>query len=60
VKWTFLKFQNRYKSFVCDEENNFLELVRYIHINPLRAGRVEDLNELAMYPWSGPAVIAGN
>ncbi len=31
-------FQNRYKSIVCEEETYFLELVRYIHLNPLRAG----------------------
>jgi len=31
-------FQNRYKSVVCEEEPYFLELVRYIHLNPLRAG----------------------
>jgi REP element-mobilizing transposase RayT len=43
-------FQNRYKSFVCEEEVYFLELVRYIHLNPLRAGRVVDLDALAMYP----------
>lgn len=53
-------FQNRYKSFVCEEESYFLELVRYIHLNPLRAGRVEDLTELAVYPWCGHAVVLGN
>ncbi|MBI5017160.1 MAG: transposase [Deltaproteobacteria bacterium] len=31
-------FQNRYKSVVCDEEPYLLELVRYIHLNPLRVG----------------------
>jgi REP element-mobilizing transposase RayT len=30
-------FQDRYKSIVCDEDNYFTELVRYIHLNPLRA-----------------------
>jgi REP element-mobilizing transposase RayT len=30
-------FQNRYKSIVCEEETYFLELVRYLHLNPLRA-----------------------
>ncbi|CAB1060230.1 hypothetical protein D1BOALGB6SA_4995, partial [Olavius sp. associated proteobacterium Delta 1] len=30
-------FQNRYKSIVCDEDAYFTELVRYIHLNPLRA-----------------------
>ena len=30
-------FQNRYKSVVCEEEAYLLELVRYIHLNPLRS-----------------------
>jgi REP element-mobilizing transposase RayT len=30
-------FQNRYKSFVCKVDAYQLELVRYIHLNPLRA-----------------------
>ena len=30
-------FQNRFKSIVCEEEAYFLELVRYLHLNPLRA-----------------------
>jgi len=30
-------FQNRYKSIVCEEDVYFMELVRYIHLNPLRA-----------------------
>ena len=30
-------FQNRYKSFLCEEEVYLKELVRYIHLNPLRA-----------------------
>ena len=33
-------FQNRYKSVVCEEEPYFLELIRYLHLNPLRAGIV--------------------
>jgi len=40
-------FQNRYKSIICQEEHYLLELVRYIHLNPLRAGRVTSLDELA-------------
>ncbi|MFZ3048908.1 MAG: hypothetical protein WA151_23575 [Desulfatirhabdiaceae bacterium] len=31
--------QNRYKSILCQEDPYLLELVRYIHLNPLRAGR---------------------
>lgn len=53
-------FQNRYKSIVCDEDAYLLELVRYIHLNPLRAGLVADLAALDNYPWSGHAVIVGN
>jgi REP element-mobilizing transposase RayT len=36
-------FQNRYKSIVCDGERYFTELVRYIHLNPLRVKLVADL-----------------
>ena len=53
-------FQNRYKSILCEEEPYLLELVRYIHLNPLRAGLVKDLDELERYPWSGHGVLLGN
>ena len=36
-----------------------LELVRYVHLNPLRARVVTDLPGLARYPWSGHAVLLG-
>lgn len=52
-------FQNRYKSVVCEEDAYFLELVRYIHLNPLRAGIVASLDELDRYPWCGHSVIVG-
>ena len=32
--------QDRYKSFLCEKEPYFLELVRYTHLTPLRAGIV--------------------
>ncbi|MDD2366028.1 MAG: transposase [Desulfuromonadaceae bacterium] len=53
-------FQNRYKSIVCEEETYLLELVRYIHLNPLRAGMVASLEELDQFPWSGHSVLLGN
>jgi len=53
-------FQNRYKSIVCEEDAYLLELIRYIHLNPLRAGLVKSLDELAIYPWSGHGVLLGN
>ncbi len=51
--------QNRYKSIVCEEEPYFLELVRYLHLNPLRAKVVPDLRALAHYPYSGHAALLG-
>ena len=36
-------FQNRYKSIICDEDAYFTQLVRYIHLNPLRAKLVKSL-----------------
>lgn len=53
-------FQNRYKSIVCEEEPYLLELIRYIHLNPLRAGLVKDLEALERYPWCGHAVLLGH
>jgi REP element-mobilizing transposase RayT len=53
-------FHNRYRSIVCDEDPYFQELVRYIHLNPLRAGLVKDVLELNQFPWSGHAVIMGS
>ncbi len=46
-------FQNRYKSIVCDRDSYLLELIRYIHLNPIRAGVVSDLESLASYRWCG-------
>jgi len=52
-------FQNRFKSILCQEDSYLLELVRYIHLNPLRAGLVGDLNELGRYAYSGHSVLMG-
>lgn len=52
-------FQNRYKSILCQENLYFMELVRYIHLNPLRAKIVSDLKELQEFPYCGHGVIMG-
>ena len=52
-------FQNRYKSILCQEDTYLLELVRYIHLNPLRAKLVIDMDALGKYPFSGHGVIMG-
>jgi putative transposase len=52
-------FQNRYKSIVCEEDPYFKELVRYIHLNPVRAKLVDSLGKLERYPWCGHGVVLG-
>jgi putative transposase len=53
-------FQNRYKSILCQENTYLLELVRYIHLNPLRGKLVKDINQLDKYPYCGHSTILGN
>jgi putative transposase len=53
-------FQNRYKSILCQENTYLLELVRYIHLNPLRGKLVKDINQLDKYPYCGHSAIIGN
>jgi len=52
-------FENRYKSILCDEDNYLLALIRYIHLNPVRAGIVATMSELDRYPWSGHRAVVG-
>lgn len=57
-RWGHL-FQNRYKSILCQEETYLLELIRYIHLNPLRAGVVDSLKALDRYPYAGHSALMG-
>ena len=52
-------FQNRYKSILCEDDPYLLELTRYIHLNPLRAGIVKNAKELKEYQWCGHSAITG-
>ena len=52
-------FQNRYKSILCEQEPYLLELVRYIHLNPLRGKQVRNLDELDRYPFAGHRALMG-
>ena len=52
-------FQNRYKSILCQEDAYLLELVRYIHLNPLRARLVEHMKGLDSYPYGGHRALMG-
>ena len=49
-------FQGRYKAILVDAENYLLELVRYIHLNPVRAKLVTFPHE---YKWSSHNVYLG-
>jgi hypothetical protein len=52
-------FQNRYKSIICQEDTYLKELVRYIHLNPLRKRLVPGMEELKKYPWTGHSALMG-
>ncbi len=52
-------FQNRCKSIICQENSYLKELVRYIHLNPMRAGIISGLKELNRYPYCGHIVLTG-
>lgn len=48
--------QGRYKALLVDAESYLLELTRYIHLNPVRAGMVRDPAE---YWWSSHRAYLG-
>lgn len=50
-------FQGRYKAILCDKESYLLELIRYLHLNPVRARMVRDPED---YPWSSHRVYLGD
>ena len=49
-------FQGRYKAILCDRDEYLLALVRYIHLNPVRAGIVR---EASKYQWSSHRAYLG-
>ncbi len=52
-------FQNRYKSILCDADSYLLELVRTIHLNPIKAEIVKSLSQLDRYHWTGHVGLLG-
>lgn len=50
-------FQGRYKALLCETDEYLITLVRYVHLNPVRAGLVKRAED---YPYSGHrAYLAG-
>jgi REP element-mobilizing transposase RayT len=52
-------FQNRYKSVVVEGEPYLRELVRYLHLNALRAKGIPDLRTRDRYPWTRHSAVLG-
>jgi len=49
-------FQGRYKAILCDKKVYLLNLIRYIHLNCIRAGLVK---EASAYKWSSHRIYLG-
>jgi REP element-mobilizing transposase RayT len=49
-------FQGRYKAMLCDKDSYLLSLVKYIHLNPVRAGRAKSPEA---YPWGSHGSYVG-
>lgn len=49
-------FERRYHAVLLDGERRLLAVVRYIHLNPVRAGIVADAS---LYPWTSHDVYLG-
>jgi putative transposase len=49
-------YQGRFKAFLIEKETYFMEVLRYVVLNPVRAGMVERPDD---YPWSSYRATAG-
>ena len=52
-------FQDRYKSIVTQDQNYVEEFIRYVHLNPVRAGICKSIDALNSHPWCGHSVLMG-
>ena len=52
-------FQDRFKSVLCQEQEYAATLIKYLHLNPLRAGKVKSFEELGAWAWSGHNFLLG-
>ena len=50
---------DRFQSRIVEGDADLINLVRYVHCNPLAAGMVESLEALGAYPWSGHGALIG-
>lgn len=53
-------YQDRFKSVLCQDQDYAAQLIKYIHLNPLRAGQVKSLEQLGNWTWCGHGYLLGN
>ncbi len=53
-------FRGRFKSVLCQDQGYAAQLIKYINLNPLRAGMVNSLEQLINYTWCGHGFLMGN
>jgi REP element-mobilizing transposase RayT len=56
LRTTGHSFERRYKAWLIDADSYFLTCLRYIHLNPVKAGIVSEPNE---YSWSSHRAYLG-
>jgi REP element-mobilizing transposase RayT len=52
-------FQDRFQSVLCQDQDYAVQLIKYIHLNPLRAGKVQSLEQLKDWVWCGHGFLLG-
>jgi REP element-mobilizing transposase RayT len=52
-------FQDRFKSPLVVSDVNLMNLIRYVHLNPVKAKIVADVGSLAQWRWSGHGALMG-
>jgi putative transposase len=53
-------FQDRYRAIPVHDGESLLIVLRYVHLKPVRARIVRDVDALGSHPWTGHAVLLGN
>jgi putative transposase len=52
-------FQYRFKSVLCQDSHHLSDLIRYIHLNPLRANIIQSYDQLTDWKWSSHNLLIG-
>jgi hypothetical protein len=52
-------FMSRFHSILVEQGSYFYNLIRYIHLNPLRAGIVSSIADLSSFQYSGHSAMLG-